>query len=173
MVIDVVKYCSNCGAEIGETDKFCKGCATQLYVKKIEATGESDSRFLVIAVLVIVALAALYLFTSETRTIAISVPYQEAVYETRYSGTLKDAGLSTTSWTIKDATSYTSEYTGKDLWGQAEYTIRVCWGSNCNNYPQINVADVNSYQFLIGYQTKYRTEYKQVTKTRLEWLMGV
>lgn len=219
----MVKYCSNCGTEIGENDKFCKSCATQLSVKKIEATGKSYSRFLVIAVLVIVALAALYLFTSETRTIAISVPYQEAVYETRQvevavpyqvavygtvysgtigeysikgtilgiisSGTIGDTSMKGKTWTIDNAMSYTMVYQSQGFWGP-EYLFTVCWVSLCQDYPKIQFWElepstiITGYEtkyrteyktetYLARYETKYRTEYKQVTKTRLEWLMGV
>lgn len=119
----------------------------------------------------VVGSAAVILFTPETRTAGISVPYDEPVYETRYSGTLKDTGITTTSWTITDATSYTNDYTGKDLWGQGESLVKVCWGSNCQNFPQINYLDITSHDVFIGFQTKYRTEYKQVTKTRLEWIL--
>lgn len=217
----MVKYCSNCGTEIGENDKFCKSCATQLSVKKIEATGKSYSRFLVIAVLVIVVLAALYLFTSETRTIAISVPYQEAVYETRqvevavpyqvavygtvYSGTIGEYSITGTiiglitgtgggstkkiTGTIDKATSYTMVYQSKGYWGD-EYLFTVCWVSLCQDYPKIQFWELEPSTIITGYETKYRTEYKteaylaryetkyrteyrDVTKTKVEWLMGV
>lgn len=169
----MVKYCSDCGKEIEETDKFCKGCSKQLIVEKINKNQYITYLISVIAVIAIAFFGAIYFFTPETRTTGVSVPYQEAIYETRYSGTLKDTGLSTSSWTIEEATSYTYEYTGKDLWSQPEYTVKVCWGSSCLNYPEINDLDVNSYRVLKGYQTKYRTEYNSVTKTRLEWIIGV
>lgn len=168
----MVKYCSGCGTEIGENDEFCKGCGKQLIVEKINKNQNITYLILVIAVIAIAFFGALYFFTPETRTVGVSVPYQEAIYETRYSGTLKDTGLSTSSWTIKDATSYTPEYTGKDFWGSAQYTINVCWKSSCIDYPQINDIGLDSNKFLIGYQTKYRTEYNSVTKTRLEWLIS-
>ncbi|MFZ3167158.1 MAG: zinc ribbon domain-containing protein [Candidatus Methanoperedens sp.] len=188
----MVQYCSNCGSKFDEKDKFCKDCGKQLSVIKMEIKErrnknseeitpyeeettsyeeETDNRFSwAIGIIVIISLAGIYLFTSESRTIAVSVPYQEAIYETRYSGLLKDTGISTTSWTIKDATSYTSEYTGKDLWGTPAYTVKVCSSSSCTNYPQINYIDISSYSILTGYKTNYKTEYQEVTKTRFEWL---
>lgn len=188
----MTKYCSDCGIEIEETDKFCISCGKQVSVRKIEATGESEQSSTtetaedesienntkfpglagIVIVLVIMGLAAFYLLDPETRTVAVSVPYQEAINEIRYSGTLKDTGLSTTSWSIKEATSYKTEYTGKDLWGSAQYTVNVCWKSSCIDYPQINDIGLDSKTFLIGYQTKYRTESKSITKTRLDWLIG-
>lgn len=58
----------------------------------------------IIAVIALLFLVGLYSLTPETRRVAVSVPYQEAIYETFYSGTLKDTGLSTRTWTISRAT---------------------------------------------------------------------
>lgn len=162
-----------------------------------------DKQILTIGVIAVVLLVGVFLLTPdtrnmavqtsyqqpvyETRNVAVSVPYQEAIYETRYSGTFADTGISTTSWTFQDATSYTYEYSGKDLWGSPEYTFKVCIGSQCTSYPEINTWDVSPKSQISGYQTKYKTEYKMetyiaryemkyrtenrdVTKTRLEWI---
>ncbi|KCZ71256.1 hypothetical protein ANME2D_02457 [Candidatus Methanoperedens nitroreducens] len=159
----------------------------------------------IIAVIALAFLAGLYLLTPETRniavsiryqdpvyetrTIAVSVPYQEAVYGTFYYGKLEDTGLTTYTWTIDRATDYSKEYTGKDFWGSPEYTFKVCWGSQCTNYPQINTwsispkTEITGYEtkykteyqketYLARYETKYRTEYKDITKTKLEWIFS-
>ncbi|RZB29123.1 MAG: hypothetical protein AEth_01455 [Candidatus Argoarchaeum ethanivorans] len=126
----------------------------------------------IIAVIALLFLVGLYSLTPETRRVAVSVPYQEAIYETFYSGTLKDTGLSTRTWTISRATSYDKEYTGKDAWGSSEYTFKVCWGVQCTNYPEINAWNIQPKRELAGYETRYKTEYKYLTKTKLEWIFS-
>ncbi len=165
----------------------------------------NNDQIVVIVVIALAIIVGFYLLTSETRIIAVSIPYQEPVYETRtvavsvpyqeavygtfYYGKLEDTGLSTYFWTIDRATDYSKEYTGRDLWGSPEYTFKICWGSQCTNYPQINVwsispkTEITGYEtkyrteyksetYLARYETKYRTEYKEVTKTKLGWIFS-
>ncbi len=215
MVI-VVQYCSECGNEIEETDKFCKSCGKQLSVKKIEVKkvdhkvipyAEKASHQLIqprlfwaIVIIIVVAfLSGIYLFTPETKSLSFSVPYQDPVYRTDsyqdpvyrtdsyqdpvygtlYSGTIGNNGLTGKTWTITDATSYKSTYTGQGFWG-AEYTLQICWSSSCSNYYKIQFNNLKSETKITGYgtktrqvidhyETKYRTEWKDVTKTRWEW----
>jgi hypothetical protein len=133
-----------------------------------EKKGVKTSTVVGILVLLAVALSLVYLLSPETRVVAKQVPYQVPVYETRYSGTLYDYGLTTYKWTFKDAKSFTYEYTGRDFWGNPEYTVTI----DGTRYPEINYWEVETYQVLVGYETKYRTEYEEVTKTRIEWILS-
>lgn len=155
-------------------------------------------------VLILVFMGGIYLLSSETRYISVSVPYQDPVYETKtvtesvpyqepvystfYNGSLTDVGFPDNSWTFSKATEWSKEYSGKDLLGNQAYTIKVCYGSQCTNYYQVNVWNIVPTTEITGYETKYRTEYKTVneitryvtryrtenqyvTKTRLEWIL--
>lgn len=124
----------------------------------------------------------------DTRTIVISIPYQEEYqkaylqsyeepeYRTAYSGSLEDNGLTTYYWTFKCATSWDKEYTGRDAWGNSEYTFTICGVLGCIKYPQINSWDISQSTVITGYVTKYkteyRTEYKDVIKSKFEWLFN-
>jgi len=182
----------------------------------------------------IAVLIGLFLLTPEARSIAYSAPYQDPVYRTDssqdpvyrtdsyqdpiyrtdyyqdpvyatlYSGTIGNYGLTGQTWTITDATSYSSTYTGSGFWG-SEYTLNVCWSSTCINYYQIQFNNLKSetkitsyvaktrqvidhyetkytqvidhyetkYTKVIDhYETKYRTDYKDVKKTKLEWIFS-
>lgn len=167
----------------------------------------------IIVIVVFVLLAGLYLLTPETRSLASTVSYQDPVYRTDssqepvyrtdyyqdpiygtvYSGTIGNYGLTGQTWTITDATSYSSTYTGSGFWG-SEYTLNICWSSTCYNYFKIQFNNlrsetkITSYatktrqvidhyetkytQVLDHYETKYRTEYKDVIKSRLEWIFS-
>lgn len=148
-----------------------------------------------ISIGVIIAVAFLvghYLLSSETRSIAFSEAYQDPVYrtdsyqapiyETVYSGTIGTLGLTGQTWTIKNATSNNWTYTGEGSWGK-EYTVYICWNTNCQYYYKIQTNNIHSETKFIGYEiktrkvidhqeTKYRTEFKPVTKTRLEWIFN-
>jgi len=192
-----------------------------------------QKQILIIVVLVLIG-GLYYLFSPETRSIAFSVPYQDPVYRTDYSqepiyrtdlsqdpvyrtdsyqdpvyeqlysGTIGTLGLTGQTWTITDATSATWTYTGNGFWGK-EYTVYVCWKTNCQYYYKIQTDNLKLETKLTGYlaktrqvvdhyetksqqvidhynteskqvvdhlETKYRTEYKDVTKNRLEWILG-
>ena len=160
-----------------------------------------QKQILIIVVLVLIG-GLYYLFSPETRSIAFSVPYQDPVYRTDssqepiyrtdsyqdpvyeqlYSGSIGTKGLTGQTWTIIDATSATWTYTGNGFWGE-EYTVYVCWGANCQYYYKIQSNNLKSETKIISYktktsqvidhfQTKYRTEYKDVTKPRLDWIFS-
>jgi len=125
-----------------------------------------------------------YLDGYETRTVSVEVPYQEPIYKQLYSGTLMDYGVCLfskcyvfASYPFKDATSITFEKTqiGKDMAGNDEYNARICWDSYCKDDLGINDAvDFIQYpsQIVIGNETKYRIESREVTKKRRDWLFS-
>lgn len=146
----------------------------------------------IIVIIVLGLLIGFYLLTPETRSMPFSVPYQDPVYRTDNSqepiygtvssGTIGTIGLTGQTWTITDATSATWTYTGEGFWGK-EYTVYICWGSNCQYYYKIQSDNLKSETKIISYktktsqvidhfETKYRTEYKDVTKNRLEWIFS-
>lgn len=171
-----------------------------------------NKQILIIVVLVLIG-GLYYVLSPETRSIDFSVPYQDPVYRTDSSqepiyrtdyyqdpvygilssGTIGTLGLTGKTWTITDATSITWTYTGEGFWGK-EYTVYVCWKTNCQYYYKIQSNNLKSETKLTGYETKtrqvvdhynteskqvidhfetkYRTEYKDVTKNRLEWILG-
>lgn len=151
-----------------------------------------DNRQILIVVVLVLVGGLIYLSSPETRSIAFSVPYQDPVYRTDsyqdpiygtvYSGTIGTLGLTAQTWTISDATSNTWTYSGEGVWGK-EYTVQICWKANCQNYFKIQTNNLKSETKLTGYvaknrqvidhqETKYRTEYKDVTKKRFEWIIG-
>jgi len=151
----------------------------------------NNKKILIIVVLVLIG-GIFYLLSPETRSIAFSVPYQDPVYRTDnsqepvygtvYSGTIGTIGLTGQTWTITDASSVSSTYTGNGFWGK-EYTYHICWGANCNDYYKIQSNNLKLETKIISYktktsqvidhfQTKYRTEYKDVTKPRLDWIFS-
>lgn len=195
----MVQYCSECGNEIEETDKFCKNCGRQN--EKIESEEDIDQEaipytethqnrfFWAIGIIVVLFLAGFYLLTPETKSLPFSVQYQEPIYKTEYyqeptygtlySGTIGNYGLTGQTWTITDATSYTNTYTGQGLLGE-EYTFQICWSSSCSYYYKIQFNNLKYETKIIGietrtrqvidrYVTKYRTEWKDITKTKWDW----
>jgi hypothetical protein len=151
-----------------------------------------DNKQISIIVAIVLLLIGFYLSTPETRSMPFSESYQdpvyrtdstqEPIYETLYSGTIGTVGLTGQTWTITDATSVTWTYTGNGFWGK-EYTAHVCWGTNCQYYYKIQSNNlkletkITSYktktsQVIDHFQTKYRTEYKDVTKSRLDWIFS-
>lgn len=174
---------------------------------------ESNIKISKVIILTVGILIILYILTPETRTMSFSVEYQDPIYkidswqepvyrtdyyqdpiyETLYSGTIGNYGLTGQTWTITDANSVSTTYTGEGFWGK-EYTVRICWGITCNDYYKIQFDklkletkitgyetktkqvidhyDYKNREIIDHYETKYRTEYKDVTKLRLDWIFG-
>jgi hypothetical protein len=151
-----------------------------------------NKKISIIVVVVLGLLIGFYLLTPEARSMPFSVSYQDPVYRTDnyqdpvygtlYSGTIGNYGLTGQTWTINDASSVSSTYTGNGFWG-GEYTYHICWSTICNDYYKIQFNNLKLETKITGYETKtrqvidhfetkYRTEYKDVTKSRLEWIFS-
>lgn len=191
----MVKYCSDCGTEIEDIDQFCKSCGKQVSVKKIEAKKEvtpftrkvdnkphNPALFWAIGVIVVVFFAGLYLFTPETRSIQYQLSYQDPIYRTDFYqdpvyGTFYKGFVTGQSSASFDrakyaecspgflAGTYTCDVDGSLYHWVTSYSITP--------YSAVDHYDTKSRQVLDHYDTKYRTEYTSVTKTRLEWIIGV
>jgi len=96
---------------------------------------------------------------------AYQVEYQEPIYTKYYSGYIQDDGLRTYTITFTNYISVDTQYTGKDGWGNKEYTVTLCTASLCTSYPQINSWSISSNSIITGYDTKYRTEYRTAYRT--------
>ncbi len=90
-----MKYCSNCGTEIGESDKFCKSCGKQLIVENKNKNEIYLILGIIIMIIVVTSLVAFYLFTSETRTptnfvssetTSVAKPVNEITFVESYEG---------------------------------------------------------------------------------------
>jgi len=139
----------------------------------------NTKQILMIVVVTFAFLGGVYLISSETRYISVSVPYQEpvyvtktveesvpyqeAVYKTVYSGNIGNYGLTGQTWTITNADSFTKDYTGEGFWGP-EYQLKICWGTDCRYYYKIQFWDLQPGKVVTGYETKSRTEYKTVNE---------
>jgi DNA-directed RNA polymerase subunit RPC12/RpoP len=201
-------YCRGCGSKINIMDMS----ESTKYDDNEKKDGNSSHRLGIIhvviflVVIIVPTLLGMAALTPEARVVPVTVsyvesvqvpytekvqvPYEDPVYETRYYGTLSDTGLSTTTFTFDNAKSYNMQYTGKDLWGQEEYTFTIvdCQGKT-QNIGSINAYSVKKKNELTGYitkyttqivtkyrtdyVTKYKTENKMITKQAIEWALGI
>lgn len=109
----------------------------------------------------------------ETRTINVEVPYQVPIYKTLYSGTLTycvyDNYGCVPPYAFKDATSYNIE--SNFLYSN----VKICYDSKCETHPARGGFDtIQAYysQIVIGNETKYQEESREITKKRWDWLFS-
>ncbi len=151
-----------------DMDKFCKSCGKSSNAKRIEAEKEDQKATPYIEKTTKTSILYHPLIQSRLFWVCVAILFigyvflssNETRYETVYSGTLSDTGLTTKSWSFEKADYYTQEFTGNDLWGKGEYKFRVCWtGVTCKDYYEINAWNINK-------------DYKSVTKARIDWIRG-
>lgn len=111
-----------------------------------------------------------YYTVQEPYTVSVSVPYQEELYGTAYSGWITDSGVTDYTTTFTGMSSWNKEFTGHDLYGNTEYTFTLCDLTTCYSYFGINSWSISPYTYVSGYETKYKfeqeTKYKDVQKSK-------
>ena len=124
---------------------------------------------ILVLLIVVAALLLSGCVTKQAYQVAYQEPYQVAyespVYTTFISGTLTDTGLKANRFNYANYISLTKEYTGKDFWGDATYTVTLCKSSGCVTCQEINVITQTSENIQTGTETKYRTEYRTAYRT--------
>ena len=123
------------------------------------------------------AFILVYLDGSETKIGNVSIPYQDPDYKTLYSGTLYyDLNLNVLTITRPPDKFYNA--TRYEIITDHIFTIfnghqvRVYWDSDYQDYYGVRNLDIkpNQTKVVIGNKTKYRTEQREVTKKRWNWL---
>lgn len=191
---DSGKFCSGCGTEYKKSDRMIIKKEENIIVKK-------KNRLLIIIILIVISIILISIVPIE-KTISKQVPYQEAIYKTVYRteivtkyrtvyyGTLKDSssslfGLKDTSqiWTFDNAVSWKKEYTRQA--GSAEYKFTITgidgtesyyydidwWNINQKQVPYTETVSIPE-QVIDRYETKYKTEYANVRKPLISWILG-
>lgn len=147
--------CKNCGTDNDSDVNFCKNCGFKLLTSEVENVKEKSKigKYIAIGLVIITILSTLVIISE--------ISEQVPVYGTAYTVKLSDTGLSTSSWTIHDVSSTQKEYTGKDLWGQSEYTVTVWYFVDKHSgrmtyktYHGVNSIKVlDSYRCVVGSQS--------------------